>query len=140
MTRYRPLFELTSISAELHELYRQDQEMRNKYSDYLRRYPNWVDAAEEFANDHGTSKSDIFSDKPRQEKAKRLIKDNIKEITQDGKLLDLAWLLVQHMDNDLSFQKWFLAYLPEGSENYKYLSDRVLRGEGKKQRFGTQNF
>jgi hypothetical protein len=56
-----------------------------------------------------------------------------------------AWLLVQHADHDLAFQKQCLPMLEkavaagEGSaQNLAYLTDRVLVAEGKPQRYGTQ--
>jgi hypothetical protein len=55
-----------------------------------------------------------------------------------------AWLLVQHADRDLVFQKQCLALMraaPKGEVepvNLAYLTDRVLVGEKKKQRYGTQ--
>jgi hypothetical protein len=58
-----------------------------------------------------------------------------------------AWLIVQHADFDLRFQRKCLQLMvkhidPESS-NYKliaYLTDRVLVNQGKKQLFGTQFF
>lgn len=55
-----------------------------------------------------------------------------------------AWLLVQHADRDREFQKKCLALMeamPAGEvrgENVAYLQDRVLVGEGKPQKYGTQ--
>lgn len=56
-----------------------------------------------------------------------------------------AWLLIQHADHDRAFQKEVLPLIEaavkqgeaKGSE-LAYLTDRVLVGEGKKQRYGTQ--
>lgn len=56
-----------------------------------------------------------------------------------------AWLLVQHADHDLKFQKTCLRTL-EGllkvketnPQNYAYLYDRVAVGESRPQRYGTQ--
>ena len=58
-----------------------------------------------------------------------------------------AWLLVQHADHDIKFQK-FCFHLMEGiykenpkeilKTNIAYLKDRVLVNEGKRQIFGTQ--
>lgn len=55
------------------------------------------------------------------------------------------WLLVQHSDRDLGFQKKCLALLEKavGDEqahpkNLAFLTDRILSAEGKKQKFGTQ--
>ncbi|MGD9637416.1 MAG: DUF6624 domain-containing protein [Pirellulales bacterium] len=55
-----------------------------------------------------------------------------------------AWLLVQHADGDREFQKSCLEQmeaLPDGEvqkQAIAYLTDRVLVGEKKPQRFGTQ--
>ncbi len=56
-----------------------------------------------------------------------------------------AWLLVQHADQDLEFQKRCLALLEEAVQEGEaspkelaYLIDRVLVAEGKKQLYGTQ--
>jgi hypothetical protein len=54
-----------------------------------------------------------------------------------------AWLLVQHADPDVAFQRRCLDSvnkLPRGeveAEHLAYLTDRVLLNEGKKQRYGT---
>ncbi len=55
-----------------------------------------------------------------------------------------AWLIAQHADNDLALQKRCLRLMqaaPKGEvepANLAYLTDRVLVGEKKKQRYGTQ--
>lgn len=55
-----------------------------------------------------------------------------------------AWLLVQHADRNREFQRKCLDLMnemPDGEvskKNIAYLTDRVLAGEGKPQRFGTQ--
>lgn len=55
-----------------------------------------------------------------------------------------AWLLVQHADQDLPFQKKCLSLMTEMSKgevapvNIAYLTDRVLSAESKPQRYGTQ--
>ncbi len=57
-----------------------------------------------------------------------------------------AWLLVQHADHDVRFQKRALAMLKSiyrktkdvSPANIAYLTDRILVAEGKKQIFGTQ--
>lgn len=58
---------------------------------------------------------------------------------------DDAWLLVQHADLDVPFQKQVLAVLerlqPAGEtspSNYAYLHDRVAAAEKRPQRYGTQ--
>jgi hypothetical protein len=56
-----------------------------------------------------------------------------------------AWLVVQHMDTDLEFQRKCLALMQEAfligevkPRNLAYLTDRVLTHEGKPQMYGTQ--
>ena len=64
-------------------------------------------------------------------------------VMQDG--ARAAWLLVQHADTDLAFQKQALGMLEDAvakgeaeAADLAYLTDRVLVGEGKPQRYGTQ--
>ena len=65
----------------------------------------------------------------------------------DEKTSKNAWLLVQHSDHDLPFQKHCLKLMKNALKKYDksisktfiaYLTDRVLTAEGKKQLFGTQ--
>ncbi|MEX0910056.1 MAG: DUF6624 domain-containing protein, partial [Candidatus Paceibacterota bacterium] len=56
-----------------------------------------------------------------------------------------AWLLAQHADHDLDFQKECLGFIVEAVEKDEverkqigYLTDRILLKEGKKQLYGTQ--
>jgi hypothetical protein len=56
-----------------------------------------------------------------------------------------AWLLVQHDDHDPGFQRECLELLrgavaagEASAANLAYLTDRVLRAEGRPQRYGTQ--
>lgn len=58
---------------------------------------------------------------------------------------NLFWLLVQHADLDPKFQQRCLRLLEQAVKdnqahlkNLAYLTDRVLVGKGKKQKFGTQ--
>ena len=55
-----------------------------------------------------------------------------------------AWLLVQHADHDLKFQKSCLQLMQQAPidevlpKNIAYLEDRILVTEGKLQKYGTQ--
>jgi hypothetical protein len=56
-----------------------------------------------------------------------------------------AWLLVQHADHDPAFQRECLDLLEKAvqrrdasASDWAYLTDRVLRAEGRPQRYGTQ--
>lgn len=62
-----------------------------------------------------------------------------------GEKAQTAWLIVQHSDNDLEFQKKALVLLREAVKNGKaplseqaYLEDRVLVNQGEPQIYGTQ--
>lgn len=67
-------------------------------------------------------------------------------ISRFGKEADLhAWLLTQHADSDVAFQKHVLSMLEPlvdhgdtDPQNYAYLYDRIAMNEGGPQRFGTQ--
>src|SRR5262245_9137747 len=57
-----------------------------------------------------------------------------------------AWLVVQHMDEDVGFQRSCLTLMQEKFEHGEvsahdlaYLTDRVLSNEGKPQMYGTQS-
>ena len=60
------------------------------------------------------------------------------------KISNMAWLLVQHADRNVEFQKKCLALMKEQTEgevdkiDVAYLEDRVRVNEGKPQLYGTQ--
>ncbi len=67
----------------------------------------------------------------------------ISEVGKDG--AQVAWLLVQHADADPAFQKRVLPLMEAAVAKHEaepslfaLLTDRVLRAEGKPQRYGTQ--
>jgi hypothetical protein len=56
-----------------------------------------------------------------------------------------AWIVVQHADDDVAFQRWCLTQLEAAyrqgearGSHLAYLTDRVLGNEGKPQLYGTQ--
>ncbi len=58
---------------------------------------------------------------------------------------NIMWLLIQHQDNHLEFQKKCLVLLKKAVDNnnasfinYAYLIDRIFINEGKEQIYGTQ--
>lgn len=62
-----------------------------------------------------------------------------------GRWAQTAWLIAQHADNDLEFQKWALNLLRKAVEQSRapakeraYLEDRVLINQGLPQIYGTQ--
>lgn len=83
----------------------------------------------------------------------KVVKDYFKNygfpgIKQNNKFTSFAfWIIVQHCDHDLYFQKSVLKEMKRkiktkdiNFENYAYLYDRVKKAEGKKQLYGTQVF
>lgn len=65
------------------------------------------------------------------------------QVGEEG--VDQAWLLVQHMDDDPQFQAALLPTLEQrhadgelGADNLARYTDRVLKAQGKPQRYGTQ--
>jgi hypothetical protein len=67
----------------------------------------------------------------------------VSRVGKDG--AQAAWLIAQHADADRPFQKKCLGLLKKALEakeatpaQVAYLTDRVLVGEGKKQKYGTQ--
>lgn len=129
---------VNAIKSQLADLYQADQAERTAYQAYLKKYPDWQQAAAAWVKDKKRSPDDVFDDKARLTKAKALIQQNAQSIVSDSSLTKMAWLLVQHMDYDVAFQKEFLKYLKPETEEYKYLTDRVASNMGQKQVYGTQ--
>lgn len=86
-------------------------------------------------------------DREHTDRLKRIIKKHgWPDIARFGKTIEYqAWLLVQHADHDLEFQKEVLQTLeslvPDNltqPKNFAYLFDRVAVNEKNLQRFGTQ--
>lgn len=82
--------------------------------------------------------NDVFDDKNRLLQARELIGNNIEEIRQDKNALNSAWLLVQHMDDDPGFQKWFHKFLKQNTNAYRMLYDRRAVNAGIPQQSYTQ--
>ena len=62
-----------------------------------------------------------------------------------GETDNMLWVLVQHMDQDIRYQKYILNILKNlypieetNKENYAYLYDRVAMNEKRPQKYGTQ--
>lgn len=125
MTADAPKF--PAVAAMLASLSSTDQSMREAY---LAGHGPWDDG----------------SDLRGAEALRRIVDDigwpTISKVGQAG--ADAAWLLAQHADNDLAFQKRCLALMracpPDevSPEHAAYLEDRVAVSEGRPQSFGTQ--
>lgn len=145
------LFCLLSVSAtfaqevknvelryQLLEMAKVDQEIRNEMIAKLQR---------------GQTVDSLFV--ARQDSIDRRNRDKLKKIIDKhgwpgislvgAEAAHAAWLIVQHSDNDLEFQKYCLKLIRNAFENGEataqelaYLTDRVLTNEGKPQLYGTQ--
>jgi hypothetical protein len=95
---------------------------------------------------HGTGTWDSSLDKQHTKALKRIIAQygwpTIAMVGVDGSLY--AWLIAQHADHDVGFQKACLALMKKlpakevSPRNIAYLEDRVLVAEHKPQLYGTQ--
>ena len=133
------------IAQQLKQLVENDQFLRLQYQELIEQMggnQNWQAAKAEWDKTHNPN--DPFGDAITRTKAQPLIKNNIEIIKQDSNALHDAWLLVQHMDMDPEFQKWFINYLDpnqrneKGESDYEYLNDRIQVGMGVPQTYGTQ--
>ncbi|MBL7022226.1 hypothetical protein ISR92_02850 [Patescibacteria group bacterium] len=95
----------------------------------------------------GKTKWDVNMDKNNTIKLKKIVKKyGWPDIPMVGKKgAEAAWILAQHADHDLNWQKKCLKLLQasydKGNIESKYLAlltDRVLTGSGKWQLYGTQ--
>ena len=116
-----------AIFAELRTMTEADQTMRNRCRDNPDEWNETVD--------HRNTK-----------RMKEIIEEigwpSISKLSHEG--ASNAWLLVQHADHDLEFQKKCLTLMkaePEGEVSKRdiaYLEDRIAISEGRPQIYGTQ--
>ncbi len=115
------------LAAELKAMGEADQAMRNTAGQDLAKWDGSLDRK------HTTRLKQII---------KRYGWPTISLVGVDG--TQWAWLLAQHADHDVAFQKRALKLmraLPDAEvlkRNVAYLEDRVLVAEGKPQLYGTQ--
>ena len=124
----------------LRRLYEQDQDARIIYAELVDLTEgSWQVVRDRYIS-QGRDPDDIFEDisSGRQRKAQRIIKRHINKILLDEELLGKAWLLVQHMDDDVIYQFWFLDQLPGDSLHRRYLYDRICVNLGAPQKYNTQ--
>lgn len=110
--------------------------------------------SEELIEKYGRNKAwEVFNKKGdsinliNQTKAKSILKKNgfIGINNYGKKASNDFWLIIQHADNDVKFQSYYLKLMKKelkkgnaNKTNYAYLEDRVNVNKGKKQQFGTQ--
>ncbi|MBU1083037.1 hypothetical protein KKE14_01180 [Patescibacteria group bacterium] len=117
----------SKIAKEIIQMAREDQNMR-------------------FATQKDNSKWDPEIDKRNTNRLKEIVADigwpTISKVSKEASFK--AWLLIQHADEDLIFQKHCLKLMKSEEksgvdpENVMFLEDRIRVSEGKPQLHGTQ--
>ncbi len=129
------------LRQELGDMVKEDQKARFKMIEMMRQSPA---SSEEMT---AILKELRAIDRKHTQRMKEIVKQHgwptRSMVGADG--AQNAWLLVQHADHDRAFQSHCLELmkllLDQGEvskSNFAYLTDRVLIGEGKPQRYGTQ--
>ncbi len=123
--------EYSSISQEIKDMFKKDQEMRQRA----------------LKNDSVIeNEEDDSLDLKNTERMKAIVNQiGWPTVSKVGaEVSDMAWLLVQHSDQDVEFQKKCLGLMKEqqtgevSKRNIAYLEDRVRVNEGRPQIYGTQ--
>jgi hypothetical protein len=135
-----------------------DSECKGDVEATLARLCELDQLARTFLNTHKTRSKDVLDlFLPRLERLDSENRDILKSLidrwgwfrkTDWGEKADSdAWLLAQHSDKDVPFQKRVLGMLEPllasgdtSRQHYAYLFDRVAVNEGRPQRYGTQGF
>jgi len=134
---------LQNIAKQLADIVAHDQRERNEYLKNYLEPMGYEAGVQKWIKDKNRKADDVFDDKKHEATIKKLVGLLIKQQkTLDETLLDDAFILVQHMDRDRSFQKQFLHFLAKFHPNtgpFKYLSDRISCAETGTQKYGTQN-
>jgi len=141
------------LAAELRSRFESDQAIRREWIDFGNKHKTLGENVDLEKRDPSiVEKHKSLQSKVADEDRKNRIwlKDVVQQHGWPGKTLvgtsgaHYAWLLVQHADQDRAFQQDCLAKmeaLPKGevsSIDIAYLTDRILSGTGKKQKYGTQ--
>jgi hypothetical protein len=141
-----------ALRKELIELVDIDQKARNTLIDWMKTHSvAGKDGISKLPPDQKVEFEKLTEtmnkiDQSNTERLKAIVEQHgwprVSRIGKDG--ANAAWLLVQHADADIPFQKKCLKMMNElpkeeySAGNFAYLTDRVLLAEGKKQLFGTQ--
>lgn len=136
----KTLTESVDYSQKLDFFAKQDQKERNEYSKKLSSGKDWKEIAREYAKKKGRAPDDLFGDKTRLKQFWSM--KNLPFDSFSKKDWFNYWLLSQHSDENLLFQKQALEqikkHLGSNHEHAKYLADRISMSETGKQEFGTQ--
>lgn len=132
-----------NIISRLKSLEQKDQAERNEYlKNYLEPF-GYEKGVAKWIKDKKRQPDDVFGDKARHPEIKKIIRQliNLRK-PLDEETLDVANILVIHLDQDRVFQKEFLDFLTKyhlNSGPYKSISDRISCAESGKQKYGTQD-
>jgi len=122
-----------ALRAELDERFTRDQEARRAWMDRL--------------SDRHRQRAVVLSDKDNLRWLRELVAGKgfptAAQVGEEG--VNRAWLLMQHMDTDPQFQAALLPVLEQrfkdgelSGDDLARFTDRVLKAQGKPQRYGTQ--
>jgi hypothetical protein len=139
--------EKASLQAELHRMVQDDQDARLKMIAWMKEPQPKDGAKDQKLEDAAVIKRVQELDRKHTARLKEIVDKygwpGRSLVGKDG--AHDAWLLIQHADHDRTFQKRCLPLIEAAAQkeeaskqDWAYLADRVLVGEGKKQRFGTQ--
>ena len=134
------------LQQELLRRYREDQQARTELIDWMKSQKVQAPAQakrQEFPAAQKLRAIDRANTQRMKEIVARYGWPGSSLVGKDG--ANAAWLLVQHADADRAFQRECLRLMEQAAAkgevsktDLAYLTDRVLVGEGKKQRYGTQ--
>jgi hypothetical protein len=140
--KYLEILDEQKVLNPLQSLVDIDQQERNEYKKFVQDQAkgNWEKGAKLYSQLKNRPSDDVFGEKERQTQFQNMQHDFKKFAPEDWKNY---WLLSQHADNNVDFQKQALANIQkhqgQDNEHYRYLHDRVSVNTGQPQKYGTQN-
>lgn len=142
--KIKELLTESSVSTMMQSLVNKDQSERQEYANFVKTKMggDYASAAKKYAELKNRPEDDIFGEL---EQLKSFIKQSqtfdYKEFTDSD--WENFWLLAQHADFDVEFQKSALGKIKTkfgtNSQNYRYLHDRITCNINGTQKYGTQD-
>lgn len=124
------------------DLVKQDQKERKDYQTFIKQKAkgDWETGVKLWIAHKKRSADDVFGEKKR---LAQFTKADLDFPSFDDDDWENYWLLCQHCDFNLAFQKKALQnikkHLGTNNEHYKYLSDRISMATSGRQKYGTQD-
>ena len=124
------------------DLVKQDQKERKDYQNFINQKAkgDWEEGVKMWVAHKKRSIDDVFDEKKRLAK---FTKTDFDFSSFDEDDWENYWLLCQHCDFNLPFQKKALQMIKKNlgtnNDHYKYLSDRISMATTGRQKYGTQN-